>query len=216
MLKSDVLYIDASDALAKLDGLRRQMSPEQYQKAMYRTLKEVSKKANTIVKKEVTKKYEVTQAWVGAKIKSPRMSAGGMNVSCVIPVKGERGTIGGIFAAGGGPVKVQATTVHLKDGTTKQRKKHIRQRKITARIVKGQSSTLPDVLKNQGGNPPFRPNGGVVFTRTTAARLPIARVVGRDVPDMIDAKAREGVEKELLQTMENRFVHNAMRVLGGH
>ena len=69
-------------------------------------------------------------------------------------------------------------------------------------------------MKNQGGQPPFM-SGGVAFTRKTAARLPIVRVVGLAVPQMPLNRSAEETQDQILDLTARRLEHNFYFMLGG-
>lgn len=192
------LYVDTSELQSRIDFLKSVMTKSQFEKLMHRTFNEVAKKSKTLISKEVVKDYVVTQKWVKEAIGGYNLSLGGGGVKCVIPLRGHKGTIGGRFRAHG-----------LKSG-------------ISADIVRTGRSRLPKVMVNQGGNPPFINSksstlGGVAFTRRTAARLPIVRVVGLGVPQMPMNRSSDNVSESLLEYAQKRLEHNFsyMMSLGG-
>lgn len=190
------LYIDTSELDGTINTMRAAMTPEAFEKLMYRTLKEVGNRAKTPIARAVQEQYEVTQQWVKSAMGSPRLSVGG-GVQCVIPINGHRGSIGGRFHASGG----------------RRRKGSGTKLPIRAHIVKGQTSIMPDTMAHQGGNPPFMVNG-VAFTRKTEARGPIVRVVGLGVPQMPINRSKPKVEKEILNLAEKRLEHNFYMLFG--
>lgn len=186
------LYIDASDMEDKLKTMQRIMRKEQYEKLLYRTLKEVGAKTRTIAWNEIKDDYEVKRKWVYSSFGKPKTQMGGYGqfpVSCVIPLSGKKGVLGPTFAARG--------------GSNKKGRMHI----VKAKIVKSGESTLPKVMKNQGGQPPFMARG-LTWTRKTKKRLPIAVVSGVAVPQMPLNRSKDDVVKELLAYMEDRLDHN--------
>ena len=87
------LYIDASDMEGKLKTMQRIMCKEQYEKLLYRTLKEVGAKTRTITWNEIKGDYEVKRKWVYSSFGKPETQMGGYGqfpVSCVIPLSGKR------------------------------------------------------------------------------------------------------------------------------
>lgn len=190
------LYIDTSAVDGTINMMRDALSHEQFEALMYRTLKEVGNRAKVPVARAVQEEYAVKQAWVKGAMGSPRMSIGD-GVQCIIPINGARGSIGGTFKASGG---------HR--GAVGQKLK------LRARIVKGQSSTLPEKMSHQGGQPPFM-SGGIAFTRKTKARFPIARVVGLGVPQMPINRAKPQVQDEIIKLLEKRAIHNFSHMFGG-
>ena len=144
------IEVDVSDVIEKVNYLSKALEPEKFNRAIYRTFNETSKKATSIIAKDVVSEYAVKQGWVRAATQAPKLSLGA-TTTCIIPVSGVRGVIGDIFKASGGRNK-------------RLRKKGKRQ-KITATIVKGKKSLLPSEMSHQGGNPPFRAKG-VIMTRS--------------------------------------------------
>lgn len=191
------LDVDISDAKAKIEALRAVHTEREMNQLLYRAFKRTGSHVKTILKRQLPQDYEVTPTWVGSQVGSAQttIGGGGMGVSCVIPIDGARGSIGGRFKASGGAHGWNAT----------RRKRY----KINAKIVKGQTSTLPSEMSHQGGNPPFRnlgsSLGGAAFTRTGKDRLPIARVVGLGVPQMPLNRSKEDVQEDIMETLMDRL-----------
>ena len=196
------INVDVSHALTVCNQLKEKMSRAKFEECLEITVKDTGRRAvKKFIKQEIPQEYAVTSGWVGSKVLGPKFSGGGGSVCCIVPVKGERGTIGGIFAAGGG-------------GRAKGRAKGSKELKklkhsggaITAQILRGGASTLPGTLPNQGGNPPFRMPNGAVMTRKTSASHPIVRVVGRAVPQMVDkhfeSRIQEPINDYMIKRME--------------
>lgn len=191
------LDVDISDAKAKIEALRAVHTEREMNQLLYRAFKRTGSHVKTILKRQLPQDYEVTPTWVGSQVGSTQttIGGGGMGVSCVIPIDGTRGSIGGRFKASGGAHGWNAT--------------HRKRYKINAKIVKGQASTLPSEMSHQGGNPPFRnlgsSLGGATFTRTGEDRLPIARVVGLGVPQMPLNRSKEDVQEDIMETLMDRL-----------
>lgn len=192
------LYIDASDMEGKLKTMQRIMCKEQYEKLLYRTLKEVGAKTRTITWNEIKHDYEVKRKWVYSSFGKPQTQMGGYGqfpVSCVIPLSGKKGVLGPTFKSSG--------------GSNKKGRMHI----VKARIVKTGRSTLPEKMpRDMGGQKPFK-SGGIVWRRLTDKRLPIAVVSGVAVPQMPLNRSKDDVVKELLAYMEDRLDHNFNYIL---
>ena len=194
-----VINVDTSRALTEISKLKTKMSPGNFQECVEITLRDTARReVKKVIKQEIPKEYAVTAAWVGSKVLGAKFSGGGMSCSCVVPVKGERGTIGGIFSASGGGYSKG------KGGRAKKRLKN-RSGTIKAQILKGAASVLPGNLPNQGGNPPFRMPNGAVMTRTTSSSKPIARVVGRAVPQMVDKHFEDRIQDPINDYMIDRM-----------
>ena len=197
------IHIDVSDALAKYAWLESCVEPGKVRQKMKFALFDAARKVKNVLGEDIPLEYEVGGGWVRKDVKSPK-SEGPLRV--VVPVAGTRGTIGGVFAASGGGSNVRGTQIHLSNGTVKQRKGFRRGGggRIMAKIVKGGVSILPDKLPNQGGNAPFF-IGGLVFTRTSASRFPIASVVGLSVPIMAENRSQPKIERDVTQVLDKRM-----------
>lgn len=185
------LEIDMSDVSEKLMLMQMVLTQQQFEKMMYRTFAEVGRKTKTIIAKDVTVDYAVTQAWVKSKVKPYKLGFGGeFPVTCKIPLSGEKGVIGDRFKLSG------------------------RKRKITAKIVKSNISELPMKMENQGGNPPFVIKGKV-YTRKTRKRFPVVRVVGLGVPQMPLTRSEDAVRSDILDYIDKRLDHHFIGMFGG-
>lgn len=203
MPRQDVdLRIDTSEVVTLAEELSKSLTGEQFDRLMYRTLKETGAKVKTETKRAVVQDYAVTQGWVASRLKKPQLSGGGGHWTCIIPMSGKRGVIGETFSASGG----RSGARRLKSG----KRQHL---KMRAHILRGQRSELPAKMEHQGGNPPFMA-GGVGFTRTTKHRFPIARVVGLALPQMPINKSKPKVEAAILKTMRERLEHNFQYMFG--
>ena len=190
------LDLDASDLAEKIDLLRGIMTRPRFEQLIYRTFGEVAKKSRTMISREVRKDYVVHDRWVRGNIGDYKLSmGGGGGVNCVIPLSSHKGIIGGEF-------KMRRAKTSRKSG------------RIYAGIVKAQTSTMPQAMKNQGGNPPFVAKG-LAFTRRTKARLPIVRVVGLGVPQMPLNRSEDNVREALLEYAMQRLDHNFGHMMGG-
>lgn len=184
------LNVDMSDVQKKIDFLRGFLKKDEFERLMYRTFNEVGKKSKTLISKQIPRDYAVKKAWAASQIGHFQLEMGGLNgVTCKIPLKGHKGSIGGRFSAAGGRLGLPLASWITRDGM----------------------SYLPTAMKNQGGNPPFIATGrgnGVAFTRRTKKRLPIVRVVGLGVPQMPLNRSADEVQDQLLDYVGNRLEHN--------
>lgn len=191
------IYVDMSELESTIEHLRLVLTRDQFEKVMYRTFGEVGRRSKTMIGREVVQDYAVTQQWVKSQIGSYQLSFGGeFPVTCKIPLKGHKGSIGGRFALSS-PARSR------------------RQGRVRARIVRAGVSTMPQKMDNQGGNPPFVANG-VAFTRRTKARFPIVRVVGLGVPQMPLNRSAEKVQDALLDYAGQRLEHHFQRMIRGN
>lgn len=197
--------IDISDAMETISALRAAHTQDEFERLMYRVFSRTGRHVKTILKKDLPKEYKVKPTWIGEQVGAPRTELGGIaGVSCSIPIKGTRGTIGGTYSASGG--------AHGWKGKS-------RRYKISAQMVKHQRSTMPPQMSHQGGNPPFRnlgsKLGGLTFTRTTDARLPIVRVAGIGVPQMPLNRSEDDVKNDVMDTLMKRLEHEHERLISG-
>lgn len=198
--KGRTLELDSSDLQNKINMMRGTLTRTNFERLIYRTFREVGSKAKTIVKKETSKDYAPTQAWIGEGVQKYRVTTGGtfVPVKCEIPLKAVKGVIGGPFKA-----------YKLTRG------------KISANILRHGRSRLPEKMENQGGNPPFivenvHANGkqgmeGKAFTRRTKKRLPVVRVVAMASPQFplnrSEDKTMDALMKKALDRLEHNFEH---------
>ena len=204
-----IVNLDVSEAVATMNKLATVLAPNKAHELFRRTLTDAGKQVKKFAKEDIPHEYWLKPDYIGSAVKFPQMVG---TDSCKVPIILDRGTIGGTFAASGGAYKVNATTVHMKDGTTRQRKKHIRTRAIKAKIVKSGISILPDRMPSwQGGQPPFmmkKGGKGVVMTRSGAARFPIHSVVGIAVPQPPLNRSEDEMSKHIEDYMLKRLEHH--------
>lgn len=214
------LYIDASEFNDLAEEMRKRLTPQNFDKLMRRTLNEVGKRSKKPIREAITQEYHAKKDWINKSIKSAKVSGGGGNIICRIPLASEKGTIGGMFGAQGGWYGWGPDPYE-----------------ITADIVKGSKSKLPSHMTHQGGQPPFRnigerkksiknPNkmlkkpkvevttgtGRIVFTRKGKSRYPIEPVSGIAVPQMPLNRSRAETEDKILEVAEKRLIHNFSRI----
>lgn len=189
------LEIDASSVEDQLAQMQRVMTPEQFNRAMWGIMRSTGTHVKTILKKDIPQNYHVKKSVVAEAVKSPKVTTGALGVGCSIPLSGHRLSIGGSYSATGG---------RHGWGGKKGKRKTVRPYKITARIVKGQISTLPTVMDD--GYPPFRnlSFSKVAFTRKTHKRKPIQSVVGVSVPQMPMNQAQDAVQSDIAKYLKSR------------
>lgn len=201
MSLNDALYIDTSDAERKLQRLTRKLSEKQMNAIIWDVCKRSGTKVKKILQEEIPKDYSPTAAhsWIGSAVGSPIMGGGGASISCVIPLRGTKGTIGKRFRANGS--KRGWASLHGKPY------------KVNAKIVTAGQSTLPMAMKSYGTNQkPFRNSAakslnGIAWVRQGKARLPIIPIVGLAVPQMAANRSEEKIGKGVIETMEKRLDH---------
>ena len=192
------IYVDITDLADTIAKMKSIMSTSSFEEMMRRTFNDAGRKVKTIIRKEVPKDYEVTAAWAGSMVGWPKSQGGAGQIGVVVPIKGTRGSIGGRYKVSG----------------ARGRPKKGRRYKINAKIVKGQTSTMPATMDHQGGQPPFMANG-VAFTRKYAHQpYPIVHVVGLGVPQMPINKSKDDVEKDIKEVVEKRLVHHFGQLFG--
>jgi hypothetical protein len=201
------LQIDCTEVIDTMDMLAKNLTPAKANEMMRRTFMDAGRRVKHIMREDVPHEYNMTGSWISPSVGYPKASGNGV----VIPIVSKRGVIGERFPASGGQYRVNATTVHMKDGTTKQRKAHLRQRVIQAKILRGEVSVLPANMPSwQGGQPPFRHprKSGIVFTRWGKERYPIHRVVGVGVPQPPINRSEDEVRRDLNEYLMNRLEHH--------
>ena len=199
------IRVDISPAMNVINGMKKQLDPRMFSECLQITLKDTGNRAvKKILKQEIPKEYDVTPAWVGEKVEKTRLKGTGDRMSCVIPVKGERGTLGGIFtASGGGYAKGKAPRKGKKRKALRKLKR--RDQTIKAQVLKKSMSTLPDKLERQGKHPAFRLPNGAVMTHPRNTKRPIVRVVGRAVPQMVDKQFESRIQDPINEYMVKRM-----------
>lgn len=206
-----IIEVDTSEATALMHRLASVMAPDKAHELFRRTLVEVGKKVKTFSIDIFPDEYVMKPGWIGSAVKAMQIIG---TDEVRVPIKNARGSIGGIFPASGGAYRVQGTTVHMADGTTRQRKAHIRTRAIRAHIVTSGVSTLPSRMPSwQGGQPPFM-MGGIAMTRSGTSRFPIHRVVGLAVPQPPVDRSRGEFEEKIQSYMMERLEHNFWQLFG--
>ena len=173
------MYIDATDFFEKVNYCKGQMSEQNFQRIIKMMFNDIGRRLETPIAKEIQKHYVVTQEWVRSQMLSPIISPNEIRV----PLKGQKGSIGGRFPARG-----------RKNG------------RVSANIVRGGVSVMPPKMTHQGGNPPFMAKE-VCFTRKGPARFPIVGVKGLAVPQMPLNRAADDVQDRILEMAEKRLVH---------
>ena len=191
-------YVDVSDLTDTINMMKIAMSSPAFEEMMRRTFNDAGKKVKNIVREDVPRDYEVTAGWAGSMVGWPKSQGGAGKIGVVVPIKGTRGSIGGRFKATG----------------WRGRPAKGKRAKINAKIIKGQSSTLPATMDHQGGQPPFMA-GGVAFTRKYAGKpYPIVHVVGLGVPQMPINRSEGKVQSDIKEVVEKRLVHHFGRLFG--
>lgn len=204
--------IDVSSAKKTLDELRRLYTEKQFQRIVYSALKRTGEQTRTAVKRIVQNKYVVKQNDVLKRIGKPNTQFGGagLGVQCTIPIEGSRLTIGGGFRAKGGKPGWSNIASNGKG----------KRYKITAKIVKKETSKMPEVMKHQGGYPPFinttaKKLNGVAFTRTgektKEGKDAIVKVVGIGIPQMPLNRSKAEIQDFVADKLIERLEHEHAR-----
>lgn len=192
--------VDVSEAIKTCKELYSALSPEMFNDCMTIALRDAgTREVKNQVKRRIPRFYHANARYVGRKVGKARMKSG---MCCEVPIRGERGILGGMFPASGGGYAEGAAS---SKGKRKKKLKH--NRRIQAKIVRGHNSKIPLKLKNQGGHAPFRLPKGIVLTHS--ARGATVRVVGRSVPQMVDRH----FEDELKDPLENYIVRRLDQVI---
>ena len=197
--KDDWLYVDTTEAQRLIDKATESLSKKNFEILVYRVMRRTSARVKTIVKKEVPKQYAVKASWVGAQIGSPKIERGSP-VKCYIPLRGQRGIIGGVFRM-------------YKTRGRKSKKKLKQAIRIKAALVKGETSILPAELKKQGKAKPFVMKG-MAFARRQDNKK-VVRVVGLNLPRMPMNRPKEQIQEQIVQTMKERIAHEYNQIIAG-
>lgn len=196
------ITIDMSEVADLVRYLQLNLSEKQFNIIMYDVFKRAAGRTKKILREDLPPNYYVKAKDINAAVGKPQFGSAAVGISCVIPIKGSRGSIGGTFSAAGGA-----------HGWQSLRKKY----RVKARIVKSGQSTLPESMDHQGGQPPFRNFGSklgkVAFTRAGKDRLPIKRVSGIAVPQMVMNRSHDDVRADILKTVTERLQHHYQRIL---
>ncbi len=203
--------LDASDLESKVNYAYNVLSEKNFRRVMLRTFNEVGKRGKKIIGDDSEEYYHGGKHWIYSGIKSAQIGfGGGADVTCKIPLKSVKGSIGGTFGAGmsKGWVKVK-----MPNARASAKGRVNAKGRVTAHIVKGGTSILPAKLPNQGGNPPFMMNG-LAMTRRTDKRYPIVKVKGLAIPQMPLNRASDDVQNDLLALAGKRLEHNLWNMFG--
>lgn len=190
------IEIDASDLQEKINRLKENMKPKQFENAMYGIFRDTGKHVKMILRKDLPIHYHVKARDINAAVKGPKVGMGMGGVGCTIPIKDHRGSVGGRYKASGGA-----------RGWESLHKKY----RVRARVVKAGISTLPQSLPGSyGGNPPFinlsSPKlNGVAYTRKTKNQYPIMKVESMAVPQMPQHRAEPDVQRDIKAYLEKRM-----------
>lgn len=191
------IEIDASDLQDAINRLRANMTPEQFEHAMYGIFRRTGRHVSAILRKDLPQQYSVKAGDISAAVKSPQLSMGGSGVGCSIPIRAVRGKIGSQYKASGGA-----------HGWNSMRRKY----RVKAKVLKGAQSTLP--AKWHSGFPPFRnlgsSLGSIAYARSSRARGPILKLTGIAIPQMplnrSEADVQRDIKDYLEKQMEERFL----------
>lgn len=189
------IEIDASETVQLLNRIQILVKPEQFRQIVYRVYKRTGRHVITAVKKSVSHDYAVKQKEVEKAIGKPKLSMYSGEIGCTIPIKGNRGAIGGMFSASGSAKGWQSV-----------RKKY----RVKTHVIRGARKPLPKQMSDIGGFPPFRNSTApdlhnVTFTRVTKDQLPIRKIVGIAIPQMPMNRSRDAVQDDIIKFMMQRI-----------
>jgi len=198
------LDIDSAEIQELLSQLEGRMTQEQFERAMYGVFNRVTGKVRGILAKDVPRRYEVMSGEVRRTVQDGRVTTGGGQVGCVIPLKGPR------F----GHANKSARSFKAKGGAHGWVSLHKKYR-VSSKIYKGSASLLPITIN---GQKPFRnlsaPKLNMhTYVREGKPRLPIDKVVGISIPQMPMNKARPEVERDIVEYLEDRIYHRFIALL---
>ena len=150
-----------------------------------------------ILKKDLPRQYRVKKSDIQAAVSTGKVvNSPGAGVGCTIPIRAQRGDVGGKYKAFGGAY-----------GWESLHKKY----RVRAHVVKAGTSVLPKNMPgNYGGNPPFRNLAagslhGLTFTRKTKNRFPIMKVESIAIPQMPMTRSEPDVQRDIRQYLEKQM-----------
>ena len=189
------IEIDASEAVQLLNRIQLLVKPEQFRRIVYNVYKRTGRHVITVMKKDVSHDYAVKQKEIAKAVGKPKLSMYSGEIGCTIPIKGNRGAIGGMFSASGSAKGWQSV-----------RKKY----RVKTHVIRGARKPLPKQMSDIGGLPPFRNSTApdlhnVTFTRVTKDRLPIRKIVGIAIPQMPMNRSRDAVQDDIIKFMMKRI-----------
>ena len=205
------LYLDVSELSGKMQQLQGVFDEKTFRKILLHTIRDTSKKVKTISKRRIREDYQIGAGRVLRSFGAPMISTGA-NISCLIPIKGVRGTI----AKSGGAYKA------LKRGPA-------------AKIVKTGNSILPHSKSSErihfyipsgrlAGHVFVRHNDGKRWTgrrpdgKKKKYRLrkgSISHGVGIGVPQMPMNRSEPEIQRDILEFMGKRLEHYETQMLRG-
>lgn len=199
------IKIDVSHLTGLMDDIRNRLTAERYIAVMRSEFRRIPGKVKKILGEDIPQDYAVNTKLVKGAVKHDKTSVGAGGVNCTIPIVGKRLSVGGTFRASGGV-----------RGWESLKKKY----RVKATIKRTGKSQLPEEMKHQGGNPPFRNLSAkslnkAAFTRTSKKRFPIQPVVGVSVPQMPLNKSRERIGEDIGKLLEERMEHVHQQIIGG-
>lgn len=184
------LEVDATDLNERLDRLQRIVTAENMERAVAKIFRQTASHVKRVLGKDIPPQYHVTSTEVRGTVGAPRISGR----SCTIPIKGKRRTLGkgkGGFAIAGGFPGWNPPPY-----------------RITARIVKSETSTLPARARSYGGQPPFNNTKSsikdIAFTRAGKSRLPIEKMSGIAIPQMPTNRSKPAVEADIMEFLAKK------------
>ena len=203
-----VIEIDASEVQELIARMSMILTPQRFNQTMYSIFKRSTGKIRKFVAADSIHHYHVTSGEVKKAIKNPKITTSGAGVGCNIPITDKRKTLGrrakkGSFKAHGG-----AKGWRVYEGKYP----------ITANIVKGRTSTLPNIIPSIGWKPFINTSAprlnNLVFARTSDnAWAPIKTVTSIGVPQMPMNLARNEVERDIEKHFAERVYHEYNRLM---
>ena len=201
--------VDASEVEHLIKTMESVLTPERFQRVMYGIYKRTGNKVKKILKDDLPPKYEARPGEINNVVKNPKISGGITGgYGCNIPLIDKRKKLGRgrsqTFPARGGA-----------HGWNIPKKGY----KVSATIVKGQKSVLPETIPAIGWKPFRNYNAAklndLIFARVSQdPHAKIKPVTGIAIPQMPMNRARPEVEKDIEQFFEQRVYHEFDRLIG--
>ena len=177
-----VIDIDASDLIANLEYARNCLTPQRFESKLRTMMRRIGSHIRGHVIDDVPKHYEVSGGDVSKETGAARVSG----LTCTVPIAGPRRTIGVQFKAKGSAPGWASRYMSYN---------------VEAKILRGTWTVIE-------GNP-FRniPSSlGEQAYERAGARLPIIKLYGPAIPEMVTHRAAPDITKHSAQTLEQGFL----------
>lgn len=211
------LELDMGDVREKTQELAGILDTDTFQKAMRTTIYETSKHVKTIVKKRIREEYRVGEKPILQSLGSPQITVGATEISCLIPVRRNRGIIStGSMSSGcymalkrGPSAKVLVAGNSMLPHSKGKRRIHFY---VPSGTLKGHVMVRHEDGKHWKGK--RRDENGNVTGKISRVGS-ISHGVGIAVPQMPMNRSAEAIQNDAAEYMLKRLDHYIGVALGG-